>query len=108
MCVGGEECVFVIEFVCACSPLPLLSPGAVPPRLKGGDCAFIGMEAEMAGGRRKRRVRVIECAAWRRKRETERRERGEGQAALCLKQGGGKGEEKERSRQAGEEVTGWR
>lgn len=90
----------MIEFVCACvllSSLPLLSPGAVPSWLKGGDCAFIGMEAEMARGRRW--VRVIECAAWRRKRETERRERrgeGEGWAALCLKtggKGGGEGEE---------------
>lgn len=80
MVEGGH--VFVIEFVCALvllSSLPLLSPGAAPhphPQLKGGDCAFIGMEVEMAGERR--RVRVIECAAWRRKRETERRERGEG------------------------------
>lgn len=46
---------------------------------------------------------MIECAAWRRKREKERRERGEdrrggGVGCLVFK----KGEEKERSRQAGE------
>lgn len=61
----------------------------------------------MAGGRR----RVIECAAWRRKRETERREREKerGRGGLpCVKKQGEKGEEKERSRQAGEEVQGWR
>lgn len=110
-----------IEFVCACV-LPLLftppQPGGSPPlQLKGGDCAFIGMEAAMAGGRRRRRVRVIECSAWRRKRETERREReggeGEGWAALCLKTGrigGGEGEEQTGRRGgSGVEVRGgWR
>lgn len=70
----------------------------------------------MAGERR--RVRVIECAAWRRKRETERRERGEGEgwAALCLKtrrKGGGEREEQTGRREgSGVEVrggwlTGW-
>lgn len=51
-------------------------PGGSHPMGEGGDCAFIGMESEMAGGGGP--VGVIECAAWRRKRETERRERGRG------------------------------
>lgn len=59
-----------------------------------------------------KRRRVIECGAWRRKRETERRvreeKRGREGGCLVFKTGGEKGEEKERSRQAGEEVHGWR
>lgn len=48
---------------------------------------------------------MIECAAQRRKRETERREKRRGGGGCLVFE---KGEEKERSRQAGEEVQGWR
>lgn len=57
--------------------LSLLSHvGAVPSHLKGGDCAFIGMEAEMA--RKRGGGGVIECAACK---ETKKRKGNGGEGA---------------------------
>lgn len=42
----------MIEFVCAAFLFTPPQPGGSHPMGEGGDCAFIGMESEMAGGRR--------------------------------------------------------
>lgn len=72
-----------------------------------GDCTFIGMEVEIAVGRRWGGfwgvVRVIECVAWRRKKRWGggRKKRGKAPSPLVFKElEGERGEEKERSRQA--------
>lgn len=70
-----------------------------------GDCTFIGMEVEIAVGRRWGGfwgvVRVIECVAWRRKKGGGgRKKRGKAPSPLVFKElEGERGEEKERSRQ---------
>lgn len=44
---GREGSAFVIEFVCAALLFTPPQPGGSAPMAEGGDCAFIGMEAEM-------------------------------------------------------------